>query len=82
MSGPLRVQVRQQLGQGIRKNGLAGRARDRAELVCQVQLVGDGPVLDAHAVLEADDVDLAEGDGPAGWGQALNCPVWRPWKVQ
>ena len=36
----------------------------------QVQVVGDGPVLDDQGVLEAEDVDLAEGDGLAGWGQA------------
>jgi hypothetical protein len=47
VSGTLRVQVRQQLGQGIRKNGWLGG--DRAELAGQVQVAGDGPVPDALA---------------------------------
>jgi hypothetical protein len=82
LGSTLRVQVRQQLGQGIRKVGLTGWARDRAELARQVQVVRDGPLFDAHAVQEADDVDLAEGEGPLVGARPMNSPVWRPWKVQ
>ena len=51
-------------------DGSAGLAGDRAELAHEAQVVADGPVLDGIAVLEADDVDLAEGEGLVGGGQA------------
>ena len=63
-------------------NGSAHLAWDRAELAPQPQVVADRPVLDHLAVLEAEDVDVAEGHRLVGGGQPLNCPVCRPWKVQ
>ena len=50
---------------------LAGEGADLAE---EAQVVADGPVLDALAVLEADDVDLAIGEGSVGRGQAHEMP--------
>jgi hypothetical protein len=43
-------------------------------LAQEAQVVADGPVLDALAVLEADEVDLAVGEGPVGGGQAHEWP--------
>ncbi len=73
------MQVRQQLGQGIRitRVGWAG-AGIGAELAGQVQVVRDRPVLDGQAVLEAEDVDLGKAkDRPVG-ARPMNAPVWRP----
>ena len=44
------------------------------ELAGQVQVIRDGPVLDGQAVVVAEDVDLGEGHGSAGWGQAQERP--------
>jgi hypothetical protein len=53
-----------------------------AELAPKTQVVADRPVLAGLAVLEADDVDPAEGDGLVGGARPMNSPVCRPWKVQ
>jgi hypothetical protein len=59
---------------GVGRNGSGGLAREGTHLAQEAQVVADGPVLDALAVLEADEVDLAVGEGPVGGGQAHEWP--------
>src|SRR5215211_920333 len=49
--------------------GSARRAWKQAQLAAQPQVVADRPVLDGLPVLEADDMDLAEGDRLVGGGE-------------